>query len=181
MSRKDLDYHLPVVGDRLRTENQIKPHRGFKPEAITARQPRPFVNGDGVEPPFTAKPPAWTEQARCVPDETLTPGQLEKHWELWDEPSVGQFWRVLKPICDACPVKALCRDAAMSMEGDLPAQFRSGVWGGLMPKHRASLANGVEVNVDECVNGHKRTSENVELHGRQVRGCRDCRRERKAA
>jgi WhiB family redox-sensing transcriptional regulator len=45
-----------------------------------------------------------------------------------------------KEICGRCDLREYCLERAMEFEGNLCAQERHGVWGGLGPKERALLA-----------------------------------------
>jgi hypothetical protein len=42
-------------------------------------------------------------------------------------------------ICDPCPVRQDCLDAALTIEGDKSEQDRAGMWGGRTPKQRYRL------------------------------------------
>lgn len=75
--------------------------------------------------------PAWTEHGLCAqtdPDQFFPDkGQADKT-------------RTAKRICQNCPVRELCLDAAMATEGDRSVSGRFGVWGGKSPKERSRLA-----------------------------------------
>lgn len=75
--------------------------------------------------------PAWTAYGLCAqtdPDSFFPDkGQADKT-------------RTAKKVCQSCPVRELCLDAAMTSEGNRAASARFGVWGGYSPRERTRLA-----------------------------------------
>ena len=74
--------------------------------------------------------PDWTHAARCR--------------EIGSEPfffdGEGQIdYEPARRICQTCPVRTLCLETAMTLEGDHTAQYRGGMWGGLTPHQRYLL------------------------------------------
>ena len=67
-------------------------------------------------------------------------------------------------ICIECPVRELCLDRAMKAEGTAARQHRHGIFGGLTPSQRATLAQDHPDDYED------------RRQGRRV--CRACDRER---
>jgi hypothetical protein len=132
MQRVNDGYVMPGNGlDAVPTHMQIRPHE--RPDAVWPRVPIRLAVGDGAPEPFTAEPPDWTEQARCV-----------GRWDVFDEPTAQQYERIVKPTCGACPVRGTCLGAALAVEvnddgSPLSVKLRQGIWGGLRPGGRAKL------------------------------------------
>lgn len=157
----------------LPTTLQVKPHEGFTPEAIKPHSSREYVAGEGPKAVFTAEPPDWTKQAKCV-----------GMWELFDEPTAAQFHKIVKPICDSCPVKDLCLQSALEEETEdgrpVGPQFRAGVRGGLRPRERVRVAIGAPKG--RCEQGHDYAETGAYLRCDGVRWkCAECNRVQKRA
>ena len=73
----------------------------------------------------------WADQAACHdhPDPDLWTGPLRRG------AAADQRTTTAKQICDSCPVREECLDAAMSVGRD--RDF--GIWGGLTEKERETL------------------------------------------
>lgn len=82
---------------------------------------------------YTEQPERWQEQALCREYDVLLFFPPEDDGRL-------QSYSEAKAICAACPVRALCLEAAMTREGNAAHHFRAGVWGGLTPNQRGALA-----------------------------------------
>lgn len=80
-------------------------------------------------------PPAdWTKSALCL--------QIDADSFFPEGEMTQQKYRAAVQFCKSCPVRLQCLDEAMRFEGeDLGRRGRSGVWGGLTPKQRATLAS----------------------------------------
>jgi WhiB family transcriptional regulator, redox-sensing transcriptional regulator len=72
----------------------------------------------------------WTHAARC----------REIGLEVFFPEEGGGAYTAARRICQACPVRALCLEAAMQREGDAGREYRGGLWGGLSPGQRHRLA-----------------------------------------
>jgi hypothetical protein len=59
-------------------------------------------------------------------------------------PKKGGSAHEAKRICGICPVREECLEITMSIEENLCASERYGVFGGLSPKERAALARSRE-------------------------------------
>lgn len=116
--------------DFVRTEAQLRPFDGFKPEEIaTNQQPISFTN-EGPATMMLAKPPGWAQR-----DDLPCIGR----WAEYDEasPGEGSFERAAA-LCEGCPVLLECRSAALREEAGLARVYRYGVRGGMTPHQRAS-------------------------------------------
>lgn len=93
--------------------------------------------------PTTAQPtapssvnPAWVEEALCP----------EVDPELFFPPTKGgnaikdSHYDNARRICQRCPVKTQCLEAAMAFEDGQSHYSRYGMFGGLTPRERADLA-----------------------------------------
>lgn len=45
-----------------------------------------------------------------------------------------------KAVCGWCPVRQLCLDRALALEGTADRHKRAGIWGGTTPNERAAIA-----------------------------------------
>jgi hypothetical protein len=72
-------------------------------------------------------------------DSDLTPCQLSDP-EIWFDPQTQQ---VAIDYCNQCPLRLPCAEYALRIEANLEACSRYGVWGGLTPSQRASIARQV--------------------------------------
>lgn len=73
----------------------------------------------------------WAHAARCreIGVEPFFPG---------DGPSNN--YDAPRRICNTCPVRLLCLEAALQREGNAHKEYRGGMWGGLTPREREHLA-----------------------------------------
>lgn len=53
-------------------------------------------------------------------------------------PGSGESYAAARRICDACPVRAECRDYGDAVEGDVDQRYRHGYLGGETPRGRAA-------------------------------------------
>ena len=74
----------------------------------------------------------WDEKAACKSADT------EIFFGKWFEAKA-------KSICAECPVKTLCLQAALDMEGGEPRNLRYGVRGGKTPTERWRISKGHQV------------------------------------
>lgn len=74
----------------------------------------------------------WVEHALC---REVGPSLFERADD--DDTGGGHAYNDGRKVCLLCPVRALCLDEAMRMEGDLHHSARTGMWGGMAPKQRA--------------------------------------------
>jgi WhiB family redox-sensing transcriptional regulator len=86
------------------------------------------------------RPEHWTEQAACLNQ------PLSGEWDPW-YPEKDASYADARRICNACPVKSLCLDAAMAEEAEETLK-RQGMRGGLTPNERKRLAKGMPVKVE---------------------------------
>ena len=74
---------------------------------------------------------SWREEALCaqVDPELFFPDSMLPHAYA---PAIR--------VCRICPVRENCLEDAMGREGAASSAYRGGVWGGLSPSQRATLA-----------------------------------------
>ena len=75
---------------------------------------------------------SWDEKAACKSVDT------EIFFSKWDLPEA-------KSICAECPVKTLCLQAALDMEGDASRWHRFGIYGGKTSSERVRISKGHQV------------------------------------
>lgn len=117
--------------EHTRTENQLKPFEGFRPEEIGTRASRTLTRGDSSPTMQFAKPPEWTE----------TPGiKCEGRWEEFDDdgPSPVSHLKAAE-LCSGCPVIERCLSDAMEREGWRAGRERGGIRGGVTARGRYAL------------------------------------------
>lgn len=125
------DYTLPTTKlEHTPTRLQVKPHDGFTPEAITLRAPFTLASEDTTPDLVLAKPAPWTTQAACAGD-----------YRFGDEEGLEE----LKPVCQSCPVRDVCLEAALMEERSangvpFDGDERTGIRGGLTPRERVAVA-----------------------------------------
>lgn len=75
--------------------------------------------------------PKWTEDAACVSSDP----------ELWfpKKGANGNALKAARTICDSCPVRDQCLEAALAN----PEDYYYGVRGGLTAKERMAIRRGV--------------------------------------
>jgi len=110
-----------------------------------------------------AKPPAWTESAKCIGDAEFGK-QKDKRYDLdYMKPEQAQA------LCAGCPIIEQCLAAAMEREGDVVARNRYGIWGGTTPKMRALIAAAEK----GCGRDHQcEMVEVIHTNGRPYRRCK---------
>lgn len=69
----------------------------------------------------------WQDDAACAGMNTD---------EFFNENSGGPIPLRVRRICNDCPVRFLCLEEALKCEGDEPAKYRFGYFGGLSPTAR---------------------------------------------
>ena len=122
--------------DFVRTEFQLRPFDGFKPEEIEPKAA--FVPMLDEVPAFRlAVPPDWAQNDK----------PCDGKWETYDEagPGTGDPERA-EFLCRGCPVRQECLDAALREEAGesgegLGWRYRHGIRGGLTPFQRAALTS----------------------------------------
>ena len=129
----DLTLDRAGVLNVIRTEAQIRPHDGFKAEALHVNYPV-RQEQDKARTLRLAKPPAWTEtELPCVPQAR---GRLARaHMDKWDAKSEIDA----DALCTGCPVRTLCLKSAIEEERGMAASGRYMVRGGVTPAGRARL------------------------------------------
>lgn len=60
--------------------------------------------------------------------------------EAWFSEGNSRIVEVAVAVCGRCPVQLECLERALEFEGGSGAASRHGVWGGLLPEERATLA-----------------------------------------
>ena len=122
----------------MRTEAQVRPHMGFKPEAVGPRGDDLSSTGaSGNRTLILARPAGWTEQnLNCTP----APGERypRQYMDRWDTDSPEQAER----LCAGCPALLKCLADALEEEGGVATRSRYLVRGGLTPAGRAALDQG---------------------------------------
>lgn len=137
--------NLSAMVDDTATDQQIRPHAGFKPEAIERRDVA-WVSETDNPTPLLAKPYAWTEGSYmpCVPDNNdfSDPDEWSRRWDprMWSQRARRDG--IAASLCHGCDVRKECLAAAMAEEGTLSAEHRHLIRGGMTPQGRARLANG---------------------------------------
>lgn len=132
--------------------------------------------GEGRPEIFLATPADWTLAAECI----------GMH-EVFDEPNARTYEKIVKPICDGCPVKDLCLQAAMEEEGNLSSSSRAGIRGGLRPLDRALIAQearGYPERPSVCPKrGHPMSGDGEAywISDRNSWSCAQCKRENRAS
>ena len=81
----------------------------------------------------------WREKAACAPFVTAGidlwfPGEHER------PDARDRRVQDAKDVCAGCPVRDACLAYAMDREGSRHAHLRGGIYGGLTPEERASIA-----------------------------------------
>ncbi|RYZ27996.1 MAG: WhiB family transcriptional regulator [Propionibacteriaceae bacterium] len=94
-----------------------------RPAAALGRRGGELVIGEHVP----HQQASWQELAAC---EGRDPVMFDDHRRREEA----------KAMCDGCPVRSNCLEAAMQHEGARSARWRAGVWGGLTAQERAELA-----------------------------------------
>lgn len=77
---------------------------------------------------------SWEQSARCS---TIGPAIF------FPEGQGRRFTaaaREAKAVCGWCPVRELCLDRALELEGTADRHKRAGIWGGTTPNERAAIA-----------------------------------------
>lgn len=84
------------------------------------------------------RPEHWTEQAACIQQ------PLSGDWDPWfpDADQSVRSYAEARSVCNECPVKQPCLDAAMAEERGRGRSFRDGMRGGLSPTQRVELESG---------------------------------------
>jgi hypothetical protein len=116
----------------IRTENQLRPFDGFKPEEVSPRSAPSPTAGDGYTLQL-AHPPGWTHRDDLPCTKLVPRGNAGDPFDTNNK-------RVARALCAGCPVQKACLDEAMEAEGERPAKWRWLVRGGLTPKERAARA-----------------------------------------
>ena len=152
-SNGDLTLHRQDPANMLRTENQVLPHDGFKPEAVMVKSPIQ-IQGMGTPTFRLAKPPAWAEAGDmpCVPPSHGASRPATEHRSTLAVPTTGYDLRrkfmdkwdtgseiEAQALCAGCPVREECLAAAIEEEHGLSANNRYLVRGGLTPSGRVQL------------------------------------------
>lgn len=114
-------------------------------QQIVPRNPKAELRTKGERTLTFAKPPSWTESAKCTKDAEFGK-KKDKRYDL-DYMSEEKA----QELCAGCPIIEACLSAAMETEGDLTARNRYGIWGGTTPKMRAAMA----VSGRACEQGHR--------------------------
>jgi ATP/maltotriose-dependent transcriptional regulator MalT len=70
----------------------------------------------------------WMGDARCA--------QVDP--DLWHPDGSGSTYGDARRICERCPVQRQCTGFAQESEGSVAHSHRHGLWGGELPKERAS-------------------------------------------
>lgn len=141
---KDLVNTLDVP----RTEVQIRPHDGFKPEAIVVRDVG--LVSAASRTMQLARPPGFTEaDLPCLPHPDIArhKNMARAHMDQWDTANEAKA----KELCGECPVRDECLADAMEFEGEYDGRNRYLVRGGETPWGRSRLAgNFRRVHIQEC-------------------------------
>lgn len=114
-----------------RTEHQVAPFEGFKPEEVSPRAPMNPTSAAGYTLRL-AEPPKWA-QRDDLPCTKLVP--TRNGLDPFDTNSKA----TALALCAGCPVRQECLEAALAEEGTLRGRNRYLVRGGLTPKQRAKL------------------------------------------
>jgi hypothetical protein len=112
-----------------RTEHQIAPFGGFKPEEVTPRSPMNPSSADGYTLRL-AEPPKWTHRDDLPCTQLVPKGNARDPFDTNNSAKA-------KALCAGCPVLEACLEDALVQEGDLVGRSRWLVRGGLTPKERA--------------------------------------------
>lgn len=61
---------------------------------------------------------------------------------FFPEPTRSQpaDWRLARAVCNDCPVRDACLEAALARERNASGPYRYGMWGGKTPDERAEIA-----------------------------------------
>lgn len=120
-----------------RTEHQVAPFEGFKPEEVSPRAPLTPSSADGYTMRL-AEPPKWTHRDDLPCTELVPKGNAP---DLFDTNKA----KVAARLCAGCPlsVKDACLEDAMAQEDGLSGRSRYLVRGGLTPKGRADRADRI--------------------------------------
>lgn len=125
--------------EAVHTENQVRPHEGFRSDVVRPRANRAWrTEGSGA--PVLAKPAHWTEGVTlpCVPTPEMTPKEARYHMDLWDP--IRQDDTEAALLCRGCPRALECLEEALEEEGQVGHHYRHMIRGGLTPRGRAMLA-----------------------------------------
>ena len=112
-----------------RTEHQVAPFEGFKPEEVTPRSPMHPTSADGYTMRL-AEPPKWAQRDDLPCTKLVPKGNAPDPFDTSNRVRAAA-------LCAGCPVKADCLADALAEEGDLSAKSRYLVRGGLTPRGRA--------------------------------------------
>jgi transcription factor WhiB len=124
----------------VRTENQVRPHDGFKPEAVMVSYPIRMESEVAERTMQLARPPGWTEAPGLPCTPTMSGFDLtRKFMDRWDTSSEAEA----RALCAGCPVRPECLAAAIEEEHGLSANNRYLVRGGLTPAGRVRLEKGL--------------------------------------
>lgn len=128
----------------IRTEAQIRPHDGFKPDAVNVNYPvRREV--DGRRTLRLAVPPAWTEVVGRPCDPPMRGDLTRRFMDKWDTSSEIDA----DALCAGCPVRTACLAGAIEEERGLGGSNRYLVRGGLTPHGRVRLEKQLGMWDDE--------------------------------
>lgn len=132
----DLTLDRSSVLNVVRTENQVRPHDGFKPEAVMVNYLMRMESDNAERTLQLARPPAWTETPGLPCTPTVTGYDMRrKFMDKWDTGSEVEA----QALCAGCPVIEQCLAAAIVEEHGLSATNRYLVRGGLTPSGRVQL------------------------------------------
>ena len=135
-SNGDLTLHRQDPAMMVRTEVQVRPHDGFKPEAVMVNYLLRMERDDSERTLQLARPPAWTETPGLPCTPTVTGYDLRrKFMDRWDTGGEVEA----QALCAGCPVRQECLAAAIEEEHGLSANNRYLVRGGLTPSGRVQL------------------------------------------
>lgn len=132
--------------DYTRQDAQLLPHESFKSTVVRPRQEQSLTT-EGSRTLRLARPAAWTEDTLKCHDRS----KWDEFYEAGDVRSMKPKRKAVK-LCQGCPAAPAllggqydalgpCLREALAQEGDVGAQYRYGVRGGLTPVDRADLAS----------------------------------------
>lgn len=114
----------------------------------------------------------WTEDAACIGIPTnMFFAEKEYGHNGNDHES-----KMVKEVCEGCPVKAECLAAALHYERNMGKNERAGIWGGLGPRARFFMWQQIKPS-DEglCKNGHVLDERNAYHNPGGYIQCRKCK------
>lgn len=119
----------------------------------------------------------WREYAACIGVPT------EFYFVDVKGSDGGVETRMARKICESCPVRRQCLDAALYAERNVGPKLRFGIRGGLGPRQRANLWKNLQKQQSNkrcTLNKHPMYGDNVIKLRNGWESCRACQRERGA-